>query len=203
MDIAIIGTGRVGRVLGERWAALGHRVCFGTRTPEAAADWVQEAGATVTQPAAAAAAADVVVLAVPGTAAEAVVETLGDLSGKVLVDCTNPLRSDRTPLPEQSAAERIAARVPGAHVVKAFNTTGSQNMANPVYPDGRLVMPICGDAADAKATVAALAEALGFVVMDNGPLRQARALEAMAFVWINQAYGQGWGADFGFSLLRR
>lgn len=205
MNIAIIGTGNVGRVLGSRWAAAGHTVTFGTRKPED--DEIQtlarDAGAQAMQPAAAAAASDVVVVAVPGRLVETVVQGLGDLSGKIVVDCTNPIGPGRTPRPELSGAESLAEIAPGAHIVKAFNTTGAKNMADPVYPSGPLVMPLCGDDTASKQTVAELAESLGFVVLDNGPLKQARALEALAFVWINQAYGQGWGPDFGFALYRR
>lgn len=205
MHIALIGTGNVGRVLGRRWAEAGHAVSFGTRKPDdgAAQALARETGASVQRPEEAAGGAEVVVLAVPGSAAEAVVQGLGNLDGKILVDCTNRLGAGRTLLPGPSTAQRIAEIAPGARVVKAFNTTGARNMAAPVYPDGPLVMPLCGDDAGAKETVAALAAELGFVPLDNGPLKQATALEAMAMVWIVQAYGQGWGPDFGFALLRR
>jgi predicted dinucleotide-binding enzyme len=205
MHIAIIGTGNIGRVLGRRWAEAGHTVLFGTRRPEEAdlQTLARDAGAELKPLQEAASTADVIVLAVPGLAAEAVVRGLGELGGKILVDCTNPLGPDRTPEPGRSMAERIAEIAPGARVVKAFNTTGAKNMADPVYPTGPLAMPLCGDDANAKATVAGLAATLGFVPLDNGPLRQALALEAMAFVWISQAYGQGWGPDFGFAVLKR
>lgn len=206
MNIAIIGTGNVGSVLGRRWSEIGHDVSFGSRRPEdedgqalAAA-----AGATLTTQSEAAAGAEVVLLAVPGTAVENVVRSLGDLSGKIVVDCTNRHQLD----PERdreisSLAELVAEIATGAHVVKAFNVTGSKNMDNPVYPDGPLSMPYCGDDADSKSAVRELITELGFVAVDNGPLSQARALEGMAIVWIAQAYQQGWGPDFGFAFLRR
>lgn len=205
MKIAVIGTGNVGSVLGRRWAEARHAVTFGSRTPEDedVQAVARSVGAAVKSPREAAAGAELVLLAVPGTAVEEVVRGLGNLAGKIVVDCTNPRAPDNTPLPGPSPAERIGEIAPGARVVKAFNTTGAKNMADPRYPDGQVVMPYCGDDADAKAVVAKLAESLGFEPLDNGPLRQARALEGMALMWISQAYQQGWGPDFGWAVLQR
>lgn len=210
MTIAIIGTGNVGSALGRGWAAAGHTVVFGSRTPDAAdvQALVAEAGtnARAASPMTAAAQAHVIALATPWNATEAVVTGLGDLSGKTLIDCTNPLGPNLSLAvgPDTSGAEQVAAWTEGApHVVKAFNTTGAGNMRDADYGDHRLAMFLCGDDADAKKTVATLAEALSFEPVDNGPLTQARYLEAMAVVWIQQAYAQGAGTDFGFAVLRR
>ncbi|NBC18507.1 MAG: NAD(P)-binding domain-containing protein, partial [Bacteroidetes bacterium] len=169
---------------------------------------IAEAGsnASAARPDAAAARADVVALATPWNATEAVVTGLGDLSGKVLIDCTNPLGPNLSLAvgPDTSGAEQVAAWAEGTpRVVKAFNTTGAGNMRDADYGDHRLAMLLCGDDADAKQTVAELAETLGFEPVDNGPLTQARYLEAMAVIWIRQAYAQGAGPDFGFAVLRR
>jgi len=88
-------------------------------------------------------------------------------------------------------------------VVKAFNTTGWQNMADPAYGSQGLSMLLCGDGAEAKIVVAGLAEQLGFEPVDVGPLRSARYLEAMAMLWIDMAVFQGFGTDFGFRLVKR
>ena len=88
-------------------------------------------------------------------------------------------------------------------MVKAFNTTGSGNMGDAAYGDERLAMPPCGDDADAKAAISALAEELGFEAVDAGPLGRSRQLEQLAVLWIALAYQQGLGLDFGFALLRR
>jgi NADPH-dependent F420 reductase len=210
MKIAMIGTGRVGAALGRRWAEAGHEVVFGSRRPDAAD--VQElvasvgAGASAAPPAEAAAWAEVVVLATPGDSAGSVASGLGDLAGKTLIDCTNPILPGLAGLSvgtDDSAAERIARAVPGARVVKAFNTTGSSNMEDPVYEAGRLAMFVCGDDAGAKGVATELAEALGFEPVDCGPLRSARWLEPMAMLWVTMAYGLGNGPDFGFAVLRR
>ena len=86
-----------------------------------------------------------------------------------------------------SGAEQIAQWGVGAHVVKAFNTTGWQNMANPLYGSQGLTMLLCGDKAEPKRVVAVLANQLGFEPVDVGPLKSARYLEALAMLWIDMA----------------
>ena len=102
-----------------------------------------------------------------------------------------------------SGAEQIAQWAVGAHVVKAFNTTGWQNMANPLYGSQGLTMLLCGDKAEPKKVVAVLAKQLGFEPVDVGPLKSARYLEALAMLWIDMAISQGFGTNFGFQLVKR
>lgn len=205
MNIAVIGTGRVGRVLGARWAGLGHEVTFGSREPTQTQTVAATVGADVARPHEAARDAEVVVLAIPWGAALETVATLGPLEGKILVDCTNPLGPDFTLLGDvgSSAAERIAERAGGAAVVKCFSTTGTENMADPLIDGQALAMFLCGDDKRAKQVVAGLAEALGFEAVDAGPLRHAHHLEALAVLWIHMAYVGGRGRDFGFALVSR
>jgi hypothetical protein len=96
--------------------------------------------------------------------------------------------------------ERLAS---GARVVKAFNTTGANNMADSSYGGGKLMMPVAGDDAEAKRIVMSLASELGFESIDTGPLTMSRYLEPMAMVWIKLAIAQKMGRNFGFALLRR
>jgi len=206
----VIGTGNVGGALGRRWAQAGHQVVFGTRdaTSNKVLALLVEAGenARASTPPEAVEGAEVVVLATPWEVTETILGSLGDLSGTILIDCTNPLRAGLAGLTvggETSGGEQVAAWAPGARVVKAFNTTGSRNMADPDYGVGRIVMPIAGDDEEAKASVMGLAEELGFEPVDVGPLTQARYLEPMALLWITLAYVQGLGPNFGFALLRR
>ncbi len=200
MRIAMIGAGRVGATLGSRWAELGHEVKFGVRDPGG-----ERAQAVNGIPIGEAARdADVVVLATPFNAVADALAACGDLTGKILVDCTNPIGPDGLLVgTTTSGAEQVAAHVPGARVVKAFNTTGSENMADPKYGDGALVMLLAGDDGDAKLTVGRLAAELGFDAVDLGPLTTARYLEPFAMVWITLAMRQGLGRDIGFALLRR
>jgi len=210
VKIGIIGAGNVGGTLGRAWAAKGHAVVFGARDPRGPK--VQElvkatAGtARAATPAEAAAHGEVVLLATPWAAAQAALRGAGDLTGKILIDATNPLRPDLSGLTlghTTSAAEEVARWAPGAKVVKAFNTIGAQHMANPRFGTQSASMLICGDDAAAKKAVLALAEVLGFDPVDAGPLTQARLLEPLAMLWISLAYAYGHGADIAFKLLRR
>ena len=206
MKIGIIGTGNVGMVLGLHWAKAGHEVAFGSRraSSEELQAVKEKHGIEMASPADAAAFAEVVVLAVPWSVTQRVIEGLGDLTDKIVLDCTNPLGPNFTiDLSGTSGGEQVAEWAKGAYVVKALNTTGSKNMGDPLYGDQPLAMMVCGDDADAKAQVMMLTDELGFDSIDAGPLSKSKYLEAMAFVWISQAYSEGWGPDFGFAVLRR
>ena len=208
MHIGVIGIGMVGGTLGRRWAKEGHEVMFGVRDPSSdkvvrlLADSGENARAgTVAE---AASFGEVVALATPWGGTEDAVRQAGDLTGKVLLDCTNPLKPDMSGLAgDRSAAEQIAAWAPGAKVVKIFNTTGFQNMDDPRYGDDRATMFYCGDDAEAKKVAASLAEDLGFEAIDAGPLAEARSLEYLALLWIHLAYVQKMGRDIAFKLMRR
>ena len=104
---------------------------------------------------------------------------------------------------DTSGAEQIAALVPGAHVVKAFNQTGYANMAQPAYGNQRSLMFVCGDDAASRAKVCELSEAVGFETIDAGALRVARLLEPLAMLWIHLAFTTELKRDFAFALLRR
>ena len=210
MRIAIIGAGNVGGTLGKRWAAKDHEVAFGVRRPnDANVQALLTAagkGARAASVKDAVTGAEVVVLATPWSAAEAALKEAGDLGGKVVVDATNPLKTDRSGLAighSTSAAEQVAGWAAGARVVKAFNTIGAAHMADPRFGTQRASMFICGDDASAKATVARLAGELGFDPVDCGPLAQARLLEPLAMLWISLAYAYGAGPNIGFALLRK
>jgi NADPH-dependent F420 reductase len=209
MRIAIVGAGNVGGTLDKAWARKGHEVIWGVRNPSDADihKLAKEAGnARATSVRDAAQAADIVVLTVPYDAVPDAIRNAGDLRGKIVLDCTNPLRPDLSGLTvgqTSSAAEQVAAAAPNAKVVKIFNTTGASNMADPRYPAGNLTMFYCGDDAEAKKAAATLASDLGFEPVDAGDLATARLLEPLAMLWIQLALKQGWGGDFGFKLIRR
>lgn len=205
MHIAIIGAGNVGTSLGRAFAGLGHTVTYGVRDPDSPKARSLSAGASTAHPAAAAGAADLVVLAVPGKAAIEAAGTLGDLSGKILLDTTNPVGPNLLPPPSPdgcSQAERIAEATPGARVVKGFHTLAAEHMGDGHLGGQRMALFLCGDEAEAKGTVAGLAEALGFEAVDVGGLDRARLTEPLALVWITLAARQGRGRDFGFALVR-
>ncbi|MES1245797.1 MAG: NADPH-dependent F420 reductase [Acidobacteriota bacterium] len=208
MRIGVIGIGMVGGTLGRRWAQEGHEVMFGVREPssEKVGQLLAESGANARAGSVAEAAAfgEVVVLATPWTGTEDAIRKAGGLSGKVVLDCTNPLAPDLSGLVgDRSAAEQIASWAPGAKVVKIFNTTGFKNMDNPRFGDDPVAMFYCGDDAGAKKTAAGLAEGLGFEPVDAGPLSEARSLEHLALLWIHLAYREKMGPGIAFKLIRR
>ena len=206
MNIAIVGAGNVGRALAAGWRRAGHKVTLAVRNPDGGktADLRREGFAVVPLDAAANA-GEVIVLAVPWNAVRAAIQALGPLAGKIIVDATNPLTAnfELAVGHTDSAGETVARASPGARVVKAFNTTGANNMADSRYGGGKLMMPIAGDDAAAKRAVMELAGDLGFEPVDAGPLAMSRYIEPMAMVWIKLAIVQKQGRDFGFALLRR
>ena len=204
--VAVIGTGDVGGALGPEFAALGHRVIYGSRNPnsEKVAALVQRTGhgAAATKSADAAAKAEIVVLAVPGMLVREIVAGLGDLSGKIIVDPTNPLvRRDDGKLGieiEGSNAEIIQAAAPGADVVKAFNTLGWRTMVEPEATGGPVSIPLVGDSGEAKARVAEIIVSMGLDPIDVGPLRNARHVEGLSVLLLNNALGEGPAFEFHF-----
>jgi predicted dinucleotide-binding enzyme len=192
MKIAIVGGGNVGKTLGDGWSGK-HQIAYVSRSQP-----LDERKAHVAN-------ADVVVVATPASAAAEACAGI-PLSGKIVCDCTNPLAPGLAGLTvgtTTSAAEQLAAALPGAKVVKAFNTIGFDVMANPRFGDRRAFLPVCGDDADAKRTVMALGEELGFDAVDAGALSVARYTEPFAMLWITMAVKGGFGREFAFALVKR
>lgn len=206
MRIAILGAGRVGGTLGRRLAEAGHTVVYGLR--EGRAELPEElrhasaSGAPVPE---AVRQADVVLLTTPWAAAEAVLRAAGDLGGKPLLDATNPIGAGMalTHGHTDSGGEQVQRWAPSARVVKVFNTTGVENMADPRFGDARALMLACGDDTDAVATAVRLAGDIGFEALAFGPLRNARLLEPFGRAWIELALVRGQGRGIAFGLLRR
>jgi predicted dinucleotide-binding enzyme len=205
MKIAIIGAGNVGSALGGGWRTAGHEVVYALRdrTSDSARSMADEGFQVV--PLDTASDADVTVLSLPWAAVEAALKEVGPLSGSILVDTTNPLTPslDLAIGFDRSAGEQIASLAKCARVVKAFNTTGADNMTAARGFPSRPMMPVAGDDAEAKGVVSRLAEELGFEAVDAGPLVASRLLEPLAMFWIKQANIQKMGRDFAFSVVRR
>jgi 8-hydroxy-5-deazaflavin:NADPH oxidoreductase len=209
VKVGFLGGGNVGAALGEGFVRAGHEVFFGVRNPSAPdmqAVIDRSAGkAQAGSIAEAAAFSGVLVNALPWGATQAALESL-DLNGKVLLDCTNPLKPDLSGLAvgtTTSAGELVASWAMGAKVVKIFNTVGYGLMANPVFEGRAIPMFYCSDDAEAKKTAASLAKDIGFDPQDGGPLTNARLLEPYAMLWIWMAVKGGYGRDFAFQLVRR
>jgi 8-hydroxy-5-deazaflavin:NADPH oxidoreductase len=213
VKLAIIGAGNVGGTLGAAWAQkAGHEIFFGVRN--SASDKTQAllrplgAKARAGTPAEASAFGEMIVLTTPWPQAEAAIRSLGDLGGRILLDATNPLAMGPDGLGLEighstSAGEKVQGWAKGASVFKTLNSTGFGNMANPVFHGVKSVMFVVGDDAANKPKVIDLVASLGFDVVDAGPLRNARLLEAQAMLWIELALKRGLGRDWAFARVKR
>jgi predicted dinucleotide-binding enzyme len=193
MRIGIIGAGQMARALGAGWARAGHEIVVGARSRAAADQLVATIGhcARAGNIVDAAEFGDVVLLALPVRALDAVLrEVGGKLFGRTVIDCTNAFMPDEAApegatafvLSEDAVAERVAASAPGAHVVKAFNVCAAEVWASDAREfEGRtLGVPICGDDPAAVRKVAALTEDLKLQPVSSGGLHRAKYLEATA-----------------------
>jgi hypothetical protein len=213
MKLAIIGAGNVGGTLGTAWAKkAGHEILFGVTNPQS--DKTQALIGTLGGKARAGTAAeaaafsDVIVLTTPWQAAEAAIRSMGNLAGKIILDATNPLAMGPDGLVLEighaiSGGEKVQGWAKDASVFKTLNTTGFGNMAEPIFQGVKSVMFVAGDDAANKPKVMDLVGGLGFEMIDAGPLRNARLLEAHAMLWIDLALQRGLGRDWAFAIVRR
>jgi len=202
MKIAIIGGGNVGTALAGAWTRAGHTVVLGLR------DTGKGGAFEALEPRAAAEEADAVVLAVPYGAVAEVAAAIGPLSGKIVIDATNPIaRTDHGPDLAigfaSSGGEELQRLLPQARVIKTLNQIGAEGMADASGFAHQPAMFMAGDDEEAKRTVAGLLADIGFEPLDAGPLHRARLLEPFAMVWINQALMRGKGRDWAFAALPR
>lgn len=210
MKIGIIGSGNVGSALGKIWGNGGHNIIFSSRHPEELKGLVESIGKNVCYgtPAEAADFGEVIVLAVPWAQASDALKSAGPFNSKILIDCTNPLKSDMSGLAvgcNTSAAEEVAKMAKGARVVKAFNTTFAALMQSQsrMFGSVRPVGLYCGDDNSAKAVVSDLIKETGLDPVDAGPLMSARYIEPMAMLIIQLGFVRGMGTNMAFALLRR
>ena len=199
MKIAIIGAGNVGTALATSFKRAGHAVSIASRDPQDAGGAAAATGSRVAgSNAAAAEGADVVVLAIPfSSAPEVAGEIAAAVAGKPVIDATNRMSFGANG-PEidttTSNAEELARLLPGAHVIKAFNTLLASNQSDPIAQGVQLDGFVAGDDAAAKATVLELVASIGLNPVDVGPLSRARQLEALAFlnIALNVAHAGTW-----------
>ncbi len=192
LTIAIIGTGDMGDSLGPRLARLGYPVVYGSRNPdsEKARALVVLTGpeAIVVTQQEAARLGDIVITAVPWPPMEKVAQSLGDLTGKVVVDISMPFEQAADGYPrkllETSSAEVIQGFNPGARVVKAWATVGAQVIGRPEAFEGPVTVPLASDDRAAKEAVAEVVAAMGLDPVDFGPLRMAREIESLQMVYM-------------------
>ena len=205
MKIAIIGAGNVGGALAKSSVRAGHSVTLSAKDPAHAEAKAKDTGARAVRSAVEATkGAEVVILAVPYSAIDAVLGEIGDaLAGKVVIDVTN--RMKRPAIAESidgaSAAEEIQRKVPQAKVAKAFNYAFASRHADPTVDGMAIDGFVASDDADAKAKTLALAGSIGFRPIDAGPLAMARALEALGILNIALQMQNGWPWQSGWKLI--
>ncbi|TNE79548.1 MAG: NADPH-dependent F420 reductase [Bacteroidetes bacterium] len=205
MNIAIIGTGNVGSTLATKWAAAGHQIKLGVRdinqfkgrhlldNPAIQALPIQEAVAL----------SEVILLATPAPFAVEVAQSLGNTSGKVILDSMNTVMG-RGPAGYTNTADAVLDNTQTKAVAKCFNVTGFNNMLNPNYGTQKLDMFTCGDSKEAKEVARLLSLDASFAeCYDCGGNDRFQLLEQFAFFWINLAMMQGQGREIGFKLLKR
>lgn len=203
MNIAIIGTGNVGGALATNWSKKGHSIFLGVQNLEKfkGIALLSNSNTKALPVREAVSQADVLLIATPPTAIFEILEQLGEVSGKVIIDATNSVR--QAPDPYKTVYHCLADKT-SAEVVKCFNTTGFENMLDPVYQGVGIDMFMAGDSEKAKSVATQLALDAGFgSCIDFGKSDKVELLEKFALSWINLAIMQGQGRGIAFKLMRR
>lgn len=206
MKIAIIGSGNVGGALAKKWINAGHAVLVGARMPlseknlKLAIEIGKECFTTVE---AAVKQSDIILISTPAPATVDVVKSLGDTSGKIIIDAMNIVLG-RGPEGYKNTTDAILDNTQTRDVVKCFNTTGANNMQNPHYGLLALDVFVAGDSEKGKKIAIQLANDAGFEECYNiGGNDKFELMEQFAWFWINLAMFQGQGREIGFKLLKR
>jgi 8-hydroxy-5-deazaflavin:NADPH oxidoreductase len=187
MRIAVVGAGTIGRTLGDKWTAAGHRVVYGVRRPG------EPGTATIRD---AVGSAEVVVLAVPGGAAKQVTASLGgDLAGKVVVDATNDVQGSG----KLHALDELAD---GAHPVRAFNTLGWESFANPVLGGVTADLLYAAEEGIARDTAERLIRDVGLEPVWVGGVDAFDIVDSVTRLWFTLAFERKLGRRLAFKVLR-
>ena len=205
MKIAVIGTGNVGSTLAIALQKAGHQIHPGVRSTKSFSgmDKILAAGLGPRLIADAVGLSDVIILSTPAPAAVDAARELGDTTGKVIIDTMN-IVGGRGPAGYENTATAVLENTRTTDVVKCFNTTGYENMANPQYAQGAIDMFIAGDSKRGKEIAARLAKDIGFgELYDLGGNDKFTLIEQLANVWIDLAIMQGYGRDMAIKIIRR
>jgi len=209
MRIAVIGTGNVGGAIARGLSRADHTLTLGARNPtaDAVAALADATGATAALPEAAIHNSELIVLALPWSAAQEV-NRLGDLAGKIVIDCTNPLGMVDGALGlvvghQSSGGEILQGLLPRAHVVKTLNQVGAELIEENGTLPHRPVMFMAGNDAEAKGVVTQVLRELGFDPLDAGDITKSRLLEPFGMLWINQSMMRGKGRLWALAATHR
>ena len=212
MKVGILGSGVVGKTLAAGFAGHRHEVMIGSRSPERLVDWLREnPGIGSGLFGDVAAFADVVVLAVKGTAANEALSIAGadNHAGKPVIDATNPI-ADEPPVNgvlkfftrlDESLMEQLQRQYPRTNFVKAFSSVSSARMVNPRFEGGKPTMFICGNDGAAKEIVTGILDQFGWETADMGAAEAARAIEPLCMLYCIPGFTQNqW--THAFKLLK-
>ena len=212
MRVGILGSGDVAKSFGRGFLKEGNQVMLGSREPEKLASWVRDSGRNSSSGTHSETGkfGELLVIAVNGAKAVEVIQMAGvdQFRDKVVIDATNPLDMSSGIPPKliggvgTSSGELIQNALPGAFVVKAFNSVGNAHFYKPVFAGGPPDMFICGEDATAKEHVSRICKDFGWNSIDVGGIGFSHYLEAAAMIWIITAFAGGhWNQ--AFKLLRK
>lgn len=195
MEFTIVGAGQVGHSLESALTALGHQVLMARRAPETENEVALSGSAQ---------GCDAVILATPFVATGEIVPQLGISKGQLVIDATNPFGrawpAGFTTSDFSSGGEFVQSLIPQAHVVKCFNVIGYEHMDRPQFAGIAPFMPVCGNDAEAKGSVLALASSMGFDAHDIGDISKSALVENMGLLWGALRDVKG-NREFSFGLL--
>lgn len=203
MKITIIGTGNVGGALATNWSKKGHTISLGVQDVNnfKGQELLKNENTNVYSIHEAVTKSEVILIATPPTAIFDILDQMGDVSGKIIIDTTNAIM--KSPEPYITVYHALADKT-NAEIVKCFNTTGFENMLNPVYNGEAIDMFMAGDSEKAKSVAKQLAIDCGFgSCIDFGKSDKVELLEKFALSWINLALMQGQGRNLAFRVVRR
>lgn len=204
MNIAIIGSGNVGGALAQQWKKAGHNISIGANFPLSEKN--QQLAAIIGKEnfmsiADAASKSEVILIATPPPAIFDILTEIGNVSTKVIIDATNSV--SKKPDPYKTVFHCLLDRT-DASIVKCFNSTGFENLLNPIYKGEGIDMFMAGDSDAAKDIAVQLSLDCGFEnCYDFGKSDKVELLEQFALSWINLAIMQGMGRGIAFRLVRR
>lgn len=203
MKIAIIGTGNVGGSLAKGFAKAGHQVFLGVRNQnEFKGMGLVSKSVTIHSISEASSLAEVILIAAVPQAVKDIAAQLGDMSNKIIIDAMNSVRIK--PESYSNTTEALMKLTNCRDIVKCFNSTGAENLANPIYDGRGIDMFYAGDSDNAKRVAEQLAKSIGFENVYNfGGSDKFNLLEQFALSWINLAMMQGYGRNIAFKIVKR
>lgn len=205
MNITIIGSGNVGGTLAAAFRKAGHTVIFGVKDPAMSfkgKDMADQLSLPYFLIQEAVKKSEVIFLCTPAKFADTITQSLGDVHNKIIIDTMNGLNMQ--PAGFTNTTDAILANCNTTDVVKCFNSTGFENMADPIYKGQGIDMFMAGSSEKGKQVAKQLATDIGFAnCYDFGGNHKFYALEQFAFAWINLAIIQKQGRDIAFKLIKR